>query len=84
MRILTVTLLAPGSLHINIFNPKTGAFLGQLPDQAGDPIVINGLWGIVFGNGNKAGELDELFFASGLNDEADGLFGKIQFVTDKS
>jgi uncharacterized protein (TIGR03118 family) len=73
-----------GDGHINIFNPKTGAFLGQLPDQAGDPIVINGLWGIVFGNGNKAGELDELFFASGLNDEADGLFGKIQFVTDKS
>lgn len=73
-----------GDGHINIFNPKTRAFLGQLPDQAGDPIVINGLWGIDFGNGNQAGELDELFFASGLNDEANGLFGKIQFVSDNS
>ena len=73
-----------GDGHINIFNPNTHAFLGQLPDQAGDPIVINGLWGIDFGNGNQAGELDELFFASGLNDEANGLFGKIQFVTDNS
>jgi uncharacterized protein (TIGR03118 family) len=73
-----------GDGHINIFNPKTHAFLGQLPDQAGGPIVINGLWGIDFGNGGPAGERDELFFASGLNDEADGLFGKIQFVTDNS
>ena len=71
-----------GDGHINVFNPGTGAFLGQLPDQAGDPITINGLWGIDFGNGNLAGETDELFFAAGLNDEADGLFGKIQFVID--
>jgi uncharacterized protein (TIGR03118 family) len=73
-----------GDGRINIFNPGTGAFLGQLPDQAGDPITINGLWGIAFGNGNLAGETDELFFAAGLNDEANGLFGKIQFVTDNS
>ena len=73
-----------GDGHINIFNPNTGAFLGQLPDQAGDAITINGLWGIDFGNGGQAGETDELFFASGLNDEANGLFGKIQFVTDNS
>ena len=73
-----------GDGHINVFNPNTGAFLGQLPDQAGDPIIINGLWGIDFGNGNLAGERDELFFTAGLNDEADGLFGKIQFVTDNS
>ena len=73
-----------GDGHINVFNPQTGAFLGQLPDQAGDPITINGLWGIDFGNGGPAGELDELFFASGLNDEANGLFGKIQFVRDDS
>jgi uncharacterized protein (TIGR03118 family) len=71
-----------GDGHINVFNPKTGAFLGQLPDQAGDPISINGLWGIDFGNGVNAGERDELFFTSGLNDEVNGLFGKIQFVTD--
>jgi uncharacterized protein (TIGR03118 family) len=71
-----------GDGHINVFD-LTGKFLGQLPDQEGDPIVINGLWGLDFGNGTKAGETDELFFAAGLNDEADGLFGKIQFVTDK-
>jgi uncharacterized protein (TIGR03118 family) len=72
-----------GDGHINVLDPQTGKFLGQLPDQEGDPIAINGLWGLDFGNGNQAGETDELFFASGLNDEANGLFGKIQFVTDK-
>jgi len=72
-----------GDGHINVFDPQTSKFLGQLPDQEGDPIAINGLWGLDFGNGGLAGETDELFFAAGLNDEANGLFGKIQFVTDK-
>ncbi len=68
-----------GDGRINVFNPDNGAFLGQLRNKAGKPITINGLWGLDFGNGNLAGETDELFFAAGLNDEADGLFGKIQF-----
>jgi uncharacterized protein (TIGR03118 family) len=67
-----------GDGHINAFDPDTGAFLGQLRDQDGNPIAINGLWGIAFGNGALAGGTNELFFASGLNDEADGLFGKIE------
>ena len=33
------------------------------------------LWGVAFGNGGLAGDTNTLFFASGLNDEADGLFG---------
>ncbi len=66
-----------GDGHINAINPKNGAFLGQLSDRAGNPFSINGLWGIAFGNGAVAGGTNELFFASGLNDEADGLFGKI-------
>ena len=66
-----------GDGRINAFDPVTGAFLGQLQDQAGHPIAINGLWGLAFGNGALAGDTTTLFFASGLNDEADGLFGSI-------
>jgi hypothetical protein len=55
----------------------TKAFLGQLTDQNGNPLTIDGLWGIMFGNGGQAGMTNELFFSAGLNDEADGLFGKI-------
>jgi uncharacterized protein (TIGR03118 family) len=67
-----------GDGRINAFDPSTGAFLGQLQDPAGHPIAINGLWGLAFGNGEMAGDTTTLFFAAGLNDEADGLFGTIQ------
>ncbi len=59
--------------------PKgTGTFLGQPKDQFGNPIVIDDLWGLAFGNGAAAGQTDELFFTAGIADEAHGLFGKIQ------
>jgi uncharacterized protein (TIGR03118 family) len=66
-----------GDGRINAFDPTTGAFLGQLQGQSGHPITINGLWGLAFGNGGLAGDTSTLFFAAGLNDEADGLFGSI-------
>ena len=66
-----------GDGRINAFDPGTGTFLGQLQDQNGHPLTINGLWGLAFGNGGLAGDTHTLFFASGLNDEADGLFGSI-------
>ena len=66
-----------GDGRINAFDPASGAFLGQLQDPFGHPITINGLWGLAFGNGGLAGDTTNLFFASGLNDEADGLFGVI-------
>ena len=40
--------------------------------------MIDGLWGLAFGNGASAGETDELFFTAGIGGEAHGLFGKIQ------
>src|SRR5262249_30175676 len=52
---------------------------GQLSNPANQPITIDGLWGLTFG---KAGDDDTntLFFAAGINDEADGLFGTLQPV----
>ena len=67
-----------GDGHINAFDPDTGAFLGQLSDQKGKPIVIDGLWSLQFGNGAAAGATNELFFTAGIDGEAHGLFGKIQ------
>ncbi len=66
-----------GDGHINAFEPDTGAFRGQLKDQRGNPITIDGLWALGFGNGGLAGPTDTLFFTSGPNGEADGLFGSI-------
>lgn len=47
-----------------------------LRDATG-PITISGLWALSFGNGGPAGPARTLFFTAGPNDEADGLFGRI-------
>src|SRR5581483_6986911 len=75
-----------GDSHVSAFNPTTGAFLGQLSDAQGHPLVLNGglasssdkgLWGIGFGNGKSGTDPNALYFAAGINDEADGVFGKV-------
>jgi uncharacterized protein (TIGR03118 family) len=67
---------------INAFDPVSGNFLGSVFDATNTPIVIDGLWGLKFGNGSNAGATTELFFSAGINAEADGLFGKIQMVPE--
>ena len=53
------------------------SFDGFLRDGRGQKISIDGLWGIDFGNGAGSGPTTTLYFAAGPNDEADGLFGRI-------
>jgi uncharacterized protein (TIGR03118 family) len=65
-----------GNGHINVYNPVTGKHLGQLRRPSGMPIVIDGLWALMFGNGNAA-KTSELLFSAGPNDESHGLLGKI-------
>jgi hypothetical protein len=36
-----------------------------------------GLWGIAFGNDHSSQPHNTLFFAAGVNDEADGVYGRI-------
>ena len=68
-----------GDGHINVFDPNTGAALGSLQNSGGFPIQIDGLWSLQFGNGAAAGATNELFFTAGIDGEAHGLFGDIQF-----
>jgi len=51
---------------------------GILRDTEGDPIAVDGLWAITFGNGANAVPLDTLFFTAGPEREQHGLFGKIE------
>ena len=39
--------------------------------------MIDGLWGIGFGNGAAAGPTTTLYFAAGPEDETHGLYGAI-------
>jgi uncharacterized protein (TIGR03118 family) len=59
-----------GDGRINAFRRTAygWAYDGVLRDRHSRPLVVNGLWGIAFGNGGLAGPADELFFASGPHD----------------
>ena len=70
--------------HISAFNPLTGQFLGQLLDSQGNPIANTGLWGLTFGSGGQGSDPNILYFAAGINDENDGLFGSIAAPTPDS
>ena len=72
-----------GDGRINAYDPVSGRFLGNLRNQHGQALSIDGLWTITFGNGGAAGSPNELFFTAGINDEADGLFGKLQSLPKK-
>ena len=68
-----------GDGAINAYNPTTGHFDGQLRNEDGNVIAINGLWGLRFGNG-VAGTPTTLFFTAGIGDESHGLMGTIESV----
>ncbi len=69
-----------GSGEILVFNPVTGKFKGRLLDTSNNPIKIDGVWGLSFGNDANAGPATTLYFAAGPNHEQDGLFGTITAV----
>lgn len=75
-----------GDGTINAFDPITGQFLGQMQDTAGNPISIEGLWSLQFGNGGLAGNPNTLFFTAGISGggtvEDHGLFGDLQPVPE--
>ena len=54
-------------------------WLGPLRRPNGDRIAINGLWGLLFGNGVPVAPTTLLFNAA-INDEADRLLGRTRHV----
>ncbi len=75
-----------GAGNINVFNPVTGAYLGDLDQPNGTPIAITGIWDLEFGDGTpRGGKTNELFFDAGPNAPGvsiNGLFGVIQAAGD--
>jgi len=66
-----------GDGTINVFDLSRGRFVGQLSTPDRNPITIPGLWGLAFGNGLFGQPTNVLFFAAGPEDEAHGLYGRI-------
>jgi uncharacterized protein (TIGR03118 family) len=75
-----------GNGHISAYNKTTGAFLGQLQDESGLPINIDGLWALRFGNDTpmnnaNGGEEGTLYFTAGIAAEQHGLFASLKPTT---
>ena len=69
-----------GDGQINAYEEKDNGHFehrGTLKDADGKKLAIDGLWALEFGNSGSNGTPNQLFFTAGPNDEADGLFGKI-------
>jgi uncharacterized protein (TIGR03118 family) len=68
-----------GNGRISAYTQRGGRWVykGQLRLANGNPIAIDGLWAIAFGNGNASGPTNTLYFLAGPSDEGHGLFGSI-------
>ena len=62
---------------INAFSLAEGKFIGSLRAPDGQVMHNDGLWGVAFGTGLFSQNTNALFFAAGPNDEADGVYGRI-------
>lgn len=69
-----------GDGKILAYDYKTNKFIDYLRNEAGKEIVIDKIWGILFGNGESLGDTDSLYFAAGPEDENEGLFGVLRMV----
>jgi uncharacterized protein (TIGR03118 family) len=69
-----------GDGRINAFDPVSGLFQGALAQVDGTPLEIDGLWGLIFGNGGNGGNPNTLYFTAGIDNESHGLFGSIAAV----
>jgi uncharacterized protein (TIGR03118 family) len=66
-----------GDGTINAFDPTTGIWIGTLTDSLNNPISIDGLRGLIFGNGSNGADPNMLYFTAGIGDQAHGLFGSL-------
>jgi uncharacterized protein (TIGR03118 family) len=74
-----------GDGHVNTF-VQGGYFgrwqpAGQLRGADHQPLAIDGLWGIGFGNGSANQPVTSLFFAAGPQGGTHGLFGTVTAAT---
>jgi uncharacterized protein (TIGR03118 family) len=69
-----------GDGHVPVFDASTGAALGELLTRKGifaKPLIIDGLWGLIDGDGALNAPADTIYFSAGPDAENHGLFGTI-------
>lgn len=64
---------------ITAFETASRIAVNQARNPDGSPLLVPGIWGMVFGNGDTLGDADALYFAAGPNGELDGEFGALRY-----
>jgi uncharacterized protein (TIGR03118 family) len=72
-----------GDGMINAYD-SIGNSVGQPSDEKGQPLNVDGLWALVFGNGSNKAATTSLYFTAGPNKESEGIFGKFDSTNKKS
>jgi uncharacterized protein (TIGR03118 family) len=67
-----------GSGRVAAFDDASGKFVDYMRDEEGSPIAIDGIWNILFGNGESLGDANALYFAAGPAEEKEALFGALR------
>ena len=65
-----------GNGRVNAYNARTGHFVGALFGTDAKPLAIDGLWGLMVGNG-VSGDPQSVLFTAGPGGESHGLFGEL-------
>ena len=73
-----------GNGEINAYDPTTGAFLGTLDGENGQPIVNDFLWSLDFRTGGTGVDPNALYFTAGIDNQTAGLFGEITLTPEPS
>lgn len=71
-----------GDGAINAYDVANGRFAGRLRGTDREPLRIDGLWGLSFGNGVNNQPQNTLFFTAGPGREVHGLYGRIDVAHD--
>ncbi len=72
---------AGGSLGaITAFDASAKRAVNVVRGMDGAPLLVPGIWGMVFGNSDTLGDSNALYYAAGPNGELDGTFGSVRYV----
>jgi uncharacterized protein (TIGR03118 family) len=72
-----------GDGRINVFDPTSDTFIAQLLASDGNPLFIDGLWGLFPGSGaGNGGSAGGVYFTAGPEEESHGLFGVLTVVPE--
>ncbi|AFY92654.1 TIGR03118 family protein [Chamaesiphon minutus] len=74
---LLVSSFADGTT--TAFDPITKKAIDYLRDEEGKPLIVDGIWGTLFGNGASLGDTDSFYFAAGPDAAKDGVFGRLRW-----